>query len=165
MVKLESGPMEMDPRAEPLDAVFAEIEAATAEDWQARDMTVLIELPSPVPAALADARALRSAVTNLVQNAIAFGREGGTVRLSASACGPLVQIKVSDDGEGFEPDQISRLMRPFEQGENALVRRVEGAGLGWPLVTLLCTAMGGDFEVSTAPGEGLEAVITLRRAN
>jgi signal transduction histidine kinase len=164
IVKLESGQVELDPRAEPLDVLFAEAARACAEDLRLRSVKVEIETPTPVPAALADARAARTALACLIQNAAAYAPEGSTVRLVGRAQGPLVQLSVIDAGDGLDPAETARLMRPFEQGENALVRRVEGAGLGWPLVNLICKTLGGTFEIDTAPGRGLTATITLRRA-
>ena len=163
VARLEGGAVDIDPRAEPLDAVFDDAVATVEEELEARGLTLVRDLPERAPVALADARAIRTAVVNLLQNAIAFAPEGGEVRLSARAQGPLTMIEVADEGEGLDPAQLDRLMRPFEQGDNALVRRNEGAGLGWPIVKLLCEAMGGGFDVRTAPGEGLTATITLRR--
>jgi signal transduction histidine kinase len=164
IVKLESGQVELDPRAEPLDALFAEAARLTASELDERGLTMKLEVPAPAPAALADARALRTALIALIQNAAAYAPEGSTVRLIGRIKGPLVQLAVADDGEGLDPADVPRLMRPFEQGDNALVRRSEGAGLGWPMVDLICKTLGGGFEVRTAPGQGLEAIITLRRA-
>jgi signal transduction histidine kinase len=164
IVKLESGALELDLRAEPLDGLFADALKVCVEDIEARDITVEIDLPSPAPAVLADARAIRTALVNLLQNAAAYAPAGGTVRLTGAVRGPLVQLSVSDNGDGLDPVEVPRLMRPFEQGENALIRRAEGAGLGWPVVDLICKTLGGAFEVRTAPGDGLDATITLRRA-
>jgi signal transduction histidine kinase len=164
IVKLESGQVELDPRAEPIDALFAEAAHACAEELEHRNVKVDIQTPIPAPSALADARAARTALVCLIQNAAQYAPEGSTVHLVGRAQGPLVQLSVMDDGEGLDPVETARLMRPFEQGENALVRRVEGAGLGWPLVELICKALGGTFEIDTAPGRGLAATITLRRA-
>ncbi|MBS0298209.1 MAG: HAMP domain-containing histidine kinase [Proteobacteria bacterium] len=164
IVKLEGGSLELQPSAELLDLVFADAERACADELAQRGLTVQVDLPEPVPAVLADAKAIRNAVVNLVQNACVYAPEGGVVRLSARVMGPLVQLAVTDAGEGIDPAEVPRLMRPFEQGENALVRRAEGAGLGWPVVELICKAMGGRFEIETAPGRGLSALITLRRA-
>ncbi len=165
IVKLESGAMELDPRAEPIDLIFADAARACTEDLQARDLSLESQVPDVIPHALADAKAVRMALVNLIQNAAAYAPEGGTVRLVAEAQGPLVRLSVEDDGEGLDPADLPRLLRPFEQGENALVRRVEGAGLGWAIVDLVCTAMGGKFEVRTAPGQGLSASLLLRRAS
>ena len=164
IVKLESGAMEFEPRAELLDHVFADAERVASDDLAARDIQVAVDLPDPAPAAFADARSLHSALVNLLQNAAAYAPQGSVVRLVARPQGPLVHISVEDDGAGLDPAEVPRLMQPFEQGENALVRRAEGAGLGWPLVRLLARSMGGRFEVETAPGKGLKAILTLRRA-
>jgi signal transduction histidine kinase len=164
IVKLEGGAMELDPRAEPLDLIFADAARACTDELQARGLDLETRLPSPIPSAFADARAVRTAMVNLIQNAVAYAPEGGTVRLIGQAQGPLVRLTVEDDGEGLDPADLPRLMRPFVQGEKALIRRVEGVGLGWAVVDLVCKAMGGSFEVRTAPGEGLSASLVLRRA-
>ncbi|HWE47007.1 MAG TPA: HAMP domain-containing sensor histidine kinase [Caulobacteraceae bacterium] len=164
IVKLESGQVELDPRAEPIDALFAEAAHACSEELEHRRVKIDIETPIPAPSALADARAARTALVCLIQNAAQYAPEGSTVRLVGRAQGPLVQLSVIDAGEGLDPAETPRLMRAFEQGENALVRRVEGAGLGWPLVDLICKTLGGTFEIDTAPGRGLCATISLRRA-
>jgi signal transduction histidine kinase len=52
-------------------------------------------------------------------------------------------------------------MGPFEQGENALTRKAEGAGLGLPIADLTCKAMGGRLKLVSAPGEGLTATVRL----
>ena len=55
-------------------------------------------------------------------------------------------------------------MRPFEQGQNALTRSSEGAGLGLPIVDLLCRAMGGALRLVSEPGHGLRAEVVLPSA-
>jgi signal transduction histidine kinase len=75
----------------------------------------------------------------------------------------MVQIAIEDDGEGVDPAELPRLLKPFEQGENALVRRTEGAGLGLPICELTCQAMGGRLKLSSEPGKGMTALVTLKR--
>lgn len=162
IIRLEGGTGELAIEAEPLDGIIDEAIQLCAEEAEARGVAVVFEPPQPSPVALADARALRTAVANLVQNAVVFGADGGRVEVSLRRDGPLALITVSDEGEGLDPAEVGRLMQPFEQGDNALVRRVEGAGLGWPLVRLLARAMGGTFDIATAPGRGLSATLALR---
>ena len=74
-------------------------------------------------------------------------------------------FEVRDHGEGVAPQELHRLIRPFEQGENALVRRTEGAGLGLSIVSLLCREMGGSLALRSSPGKGLTARVRLPSVN
>jgi signal transduction histidine kinase len=161
LAKLEAGG-ELEVGAEALDVVFDDVSATVAPDLAERGLRLKVELPEQAPAALADARAIRTAVVNLLQNAAAFAPAGGEVRLIGRVQGPLVQVEVADDGEGLEPERAQRLLRPFE-GDGALTR-CDGVGFGWMIVQALCAAMGARFEVVTAPGEGLRAILSFRRA-
>ena len=55
-------------------------------------------------------------------------------------------------------------MGPFQQGENALTRRGEGAGLGLPIANLTCLAMGGRLRLKSDPGQGVRAIVRLPAA-
>ena len=75
-----------------------------------------------------------------------------------------MEIAIIDHGPGIDPADIPRLLMPFEQGENALTRRSEGAGLGLPIVELLCLAMDGRLTLSSVAGQGLTAKVRLSAA-
>jgi len=164
LAKLEGGSADLDLRPEPLDAILDDVGASLGEEAQARRVTCSIDVASPAPLVFCDSRAVRTALGNLVQNAVAFSPDGGEIRLTGRVNGPLVLIEVADDGPGLDPAELPRLMQPFQQGENALTRRHQGAGLGWAIVRLLCQHMGGGFNIAAAPGQGLTATIALRRA-
>ena len=99
-----------------------------------------------------------------LQNAIVFSPEGGQVDVTVQADGPDIDIAIRDHGDGVDPEQIPRLMGPFEQGETALTRRSEGAGLGLPISDLTCKAMDGRLKLASAPGQGLTATVRLPAA-
>jgi signal transduction histidine kinase len=160
LAKLEADGGELELGAEPLEAVFEDAARAAAAELSARKLELKISLPEPAPSAFADARAIRTAVVNLLQNASAFAPEGGEVRLIGRVQGPLVQIEVADDGPGMDAEKLDGLLNPHE----GALTRTNGAGFGWVIVQALCRAMGGRFEVSTAPGQGLSAVLSFRRA-
>src|SRR5690606_2072562 len=111
-----------------------------------------------------DPRGLRTVLANLLQNAVAFSPRGSEIRIRAAASGEMTEIAVEDDGPGVDPADLPRLLRPFEQGENALIRRAEGAGLGLPICELTCRAMGGRLRLTSEPGRGLRACVRLRTA-
>jgi signal transduction histidine kinase len=157
--RLEGVELEVGPEA--IEPAFEAAISSAATDFT-RGVRPRIVEHVELPLVLADPWALRTVLTHLVQNAAAFSPDDGEVRLRAEQQGDRVDIFVEDDGEGVDPADLPRLMRPFEQGENALVRRVEGAGLA--ICDLTCRAMGADLRIISTPGHGLTARIGLKVA-
>jgi signal transduction histidine kinase len=164
IVRLESQVEEMDLRPEPLDLAFGETFQALSAEAQSWGVKLVAEDLDDMPSALADARGLRTVLINLLQNAMAHSPPGDAVRVRAFRRGALVRVEIEDHGDGFDPDDLPRLMRPFEQGQQTLTRSADGAGLGLPIAKLITEAMGGVLDIRTAPGEGLVAVISLPAA-
>lgn len=163
IVRLESGAADLEMRAESLAAATAAVVISLDAEIRAKRLRVIVEHPERMAPVLADGRALRTILTNLLQNAIAFAPEGGEVRVRARAGFSTIVVEVEDDGEGARTEDLPRLLEPFEQGENALTRNTDGAGLGLPIVRLLAQAMGGSVALRSAPGEGFTANVTLLR--
>lgn len=164
IARLEGRAMDLDLQPELLDHALDDVLDGLREDIAARQTRIVIENEGALPAVLADARGLRTVLSNLIHNAIVFSPEGSEVRVRATRLGDHVDIAVIDDGGGIDPEDAARLLRPFEQGENALTRRSEGAGLGLPIVDLLSQAMGGRLRLESPPGQGLRAIVRLPAA-
>lgn len=164
IARLEGRTIDFDTNAEALEPALDDVMIGLKPELAARKVTVDIDSPPPLPAVTADGRGLRSVLTQLVHNAIAFSPEGGRVRVEAERIGDEVEIRVHDEGEGVDPRELLRLMAPFEQGENALTRKSEGAGLGLPIADLTCRAMGGRLRLSSAQGQGMTAIVRLPAA-
>jgi signal transduction histidine kinase len=159
IARLEGRTIDFDAASEPLDNALEDILPALRADMAARGVEV--EVAAGLPSVIADHRGLRQVLTQLLHNAIAFSPEGGVVRVSAESRGEVVELSIRDEGDGVDPDEIPRLMAPFEQAETALTRKAEGAGLGLPIADLTCRAMGGRLRLVSAPGRGLTAVVRL----
>src|SRR5580704_3320752 len=159
IARLEGHVTDLDPTPELLDHAVDDALDSLREEINVRRVRVTVVDEGRLPGVVADPRGLRTVLTNLLQNAVTYSPEGGEVRLSAAQGTGGVRILIEDDGPGVPPDEIERLMRPFEQGENALTRQTEGAGLGLPIVALLCRAMGGAFRLTNEPGKGLRAEV------
>jgi signal transduction histidine kinase len=155
--------VELEVGAEAIEPAFESAVASAAPDF-ARGVRPRIFDHGDLPLVLADPWGLRTVLTHLVQNAAMFAPDDGEVRLRAEVSGAHVDLYVEDDGEGVDPAELPRLMRAFEQGENALVRRVEGAGLGLPICELTCRDMGARLTLTSAPGQGLTAKVRLKIA-
>ena len=165
IARLEGRATDLDRVAEPLDHAVDDVVEGLRDEAAARRIRVIVADEGRLPAVLADPRGLRTVLTNLLQNAVTYSPEGGEVRLSATQGLGGVRVVIEDDGPGVDPDDLERLMRPFEQGENALTRQAEGAGLGLPIVALLARAMGGTLRLISEPGRGLTAEVDLPAAD
>jgi signal transduction histidine kinase len=106
-----------------------------------------------------DALRLEEIVSNLISNAIKFGR-GGAVEVALEDHGDQVQMTVRDHGIGISPDD---LMRIFERFERAAEKTYGGIGMGLWIARQLAVAHGGGIEVKSSPGEGSTFIVTLPR--
>src|SRR5258706_7829626 len=110
----------------------------------------------------ADDRLLLQIVANLITNAIKFTPEGRTVRLYVSANAQKgILFKVTDTGIGIAPENIERVLRPFEQVETSYSRRHSGSGLGLPYAKRLTELHGGELKIESELGKGTVASVTL----
>lgn len=122
----------------------------------------LNNLVPPGLAAKADPERLRQALSNLVDNAIKYGRNHGQVTVSGRAlAGGRVELGVRDDGPGIPPEATARIFERFYRVDKARSREQGGTGLGLAIVKNVVQAHGGEVRVESAPGEGTEFFITL----
>jgi signal transduction histidine kinase len=165
IVRLQDGAAELDPAPAPLSFAVMDAADSVRDDCAARQVSILVEDGADMPWVVADEKALRTILVNLLQNAVVFSPSGAEVAVSARRLAGEVEITIEDHGDGVDPDDIPRLMQPFEQGEAALTRTSEGAGLGLPIVRLLCEAMEGRFAMDGRPGRGVVARVWLPAAH
>jgi len=103
---------------------------------------------------MADRQRLKQILLNLLSNAIKYNRPQGSVAVSSMSSQPgLLQIRVSDTGQGLDPVQMSQLFVPFER-LGAERTEIEGTGIGLALSYRLATAMGGAMDVESELGAG-----------
>jgi two-component system phosphate regulon sensor histidine kinase PhoR len=108
----------------------------------------------------ADRRRLEQMLTNLVDNAVKFNREGGSVAIRHEPNG-ADSILVADTGEGIPPEHLARLFERFYRVDKARSREMGGTGLGLAIVKHLARAHGGEVTVRSKPGQGSTFVIQL----
>ena len=112
---------------------------------------------------LADPERLHQVLSNLIDNAIKYGRPGGNVWVSAcAAAGGFVEVCVRDDGPGIQPSSVARVFERFYRADKARSREQGGTGLGLSIVKHLVLAQGGQVWVESEPGRGAAFRLTLR---
>lgn len=105
-------------------------------------------------------QALRRIMTNLIDNALKFGRRA-TVTLAAPQRGQ-VTLHVCDDGPGIPDDELQAVLAPFYRLEASRNRHTGGTGLGLAIAAQLASQMAGTLTLSNLPQGGLDACVTLR---
>jgi len=156
--------LRLDLRPEPVEPLLEEAIAGLGEAFAARRLRSRIIADAPKVAVLADAWGLRTVLTHLIQNAATFSPPGGEVRARILTQGDVVDLYIEDDGEGVDPDELPRLVQPFERGPRAAELRPDGSGLGLTICDLTCNAMGARLSLRSPPGRGLSARVRLQAA-
>jgi len=146
----------------PAEIIDSAIDAAVHATGPAKvDRTIAADLPHVV----GDPAALRSAVENLISNAVKYGGADKWIGVLAERGGtkrqPEVLITVEDHGPGIPGDELPLIFGAFYRGRNAVSRQIQGNGLGLTLVQQIVSAHGGRVTVSARPGAGSAFTIHL----
>lgn len=113
---------------------------------------------------IADPRAIKQVLINIMVNAVKFTAPGGFVDLDCIEDSDAVRLIVRDTGCGIDPKDVDRLLRPFEQADDVDHQRLQGTGLGLPLSNSLIELHGGSLVVDGAVGIGTTVTIVLPKS-
>jgi signal transduction histidine kinase len=158
--------------AMPVATLVADAVAASQHDIDGAGATVEVELapeftnlatdPTGVQRVVGDAVALRSALQNLIGNAIKYGGERPWVKVAATSGGHhKTIIRVEDRGLGIAAEDLQHVFEPFYRGREAVSRQIQGSGLGLHLVRRIVEAHGGKVSVQSEPGSGSTFTVEL----
>ena len=125
------------------------------------DCDLRIEIPPALPSVMADADALRTALINLLENALKYTPANKRIVIRATQDGNgSVMFAVEDNGIGIPVREQRRIFRRFYRVDQRLSRETSGVGLGLSIVELIARGHRGSVSVRSAPGSG--STFTLR---
>jgi signal transduction histidine kinase len=141
-----------------IGACQPEIEAAGA--------TVETDIQDDLPLVQGDVAALRSAIQNLISNAVKYGGDARWLRVGVSAnseqrMAKSVVFTIEDRGLGIADEERGHIFEPFYRGHEAVSRQIHGSGLGLNLVKRIAEAHGGTVTVTSEAGKGSTFTLTL----
>jgi len=142
----------------PVLPFLLQVDEAWRGKAEAKAVRLAVNCPEKLCARL-DSGLFIQAVGNLVDNAIVYSPDGGTVEIDASAVKDEIQVRVRDQGRGIPPEHLPRIFERFYTVDRARSRANGGTGLGLAIVKHVMQVHGGRVTVESQPESG--SVFTL----
>lgn len=161
LTAIEGGNVQL--RAAPVELYELVQSVCDSLDAKAAAQSITLENKvEPDATVYADERRLEQMLTNLIDNAIKFSREHGTVTISYER-GTRDRILVQDNGDGIPAQHLERLFERFYRVDRARSRDMGGTGLGLAIVKHIALLHGGEVTVTSELGKGSTFTIHLPR--
>lgn len=152
-----------------MDLHMERLEIQPAVEWairiitpQAQDKAIRVDcaVDPDVTHIVADERALKQMLLNLLTNAVKFTSAGGRILVTAShGDGGNCVLRIADNGIGMTPEQLRQAVVPFGQVSAMTTRPGQGTGLGLSIVKSLIEAHGGRMRIDSLPGRGSQVTL------
>jgi signal transduction histidine kinase/CheY-like chemotaxis protein len=157
VAKAESGQLVIEPAEVSLPALLAALRGLIRPMAEGKPVDVVVSDDGAPATILTDEMALTAILRNLLSNAIKY-TDRGEVRLTVHTPHDRVEIRVSDTGTGIPAGQLERVFEEFYQVPGT---RRAGTGLGLPYARRLAALLDGQLTLSSEPGRGTTAVLSL----
>lgn len=157
---IESGSIEIQVKQISLSSLVKEVFTNLSNKADERRIKLINEVHAGA-SIFADPVRLEQMLTNLIDNAVKFNSEEGSVTVSLAQNGAKDVISVADTGEGISGEHLRRIFERFYRTDRARSREIGGTGLGLAIVKHLARLHGGEIYVSSTPGGGSTFSIEL----
>jgi len=144
-----------------MHVIAQEVEEHFHLQAQERNTTITLRLEATGHVVQGDRMHLTNAVTNLIDNALKYGREGGHIELATGSQGRELVLSVTDDGIGIRKEDIRHIFERFYRVHTGNVHDVKGFGLGLHYVKQIIEAHGGSVSARSEFDKGSTFMLTL----
>ncbi len=162
--KIESGKMKMI--FVPLDVkpILDRCLGVLDKSIKNKQLSVSLSIPDGIPKVLADDKRLSQVFLNLLDNAVKYTSDGGSIKVNISLSDKFVQVDVSDTGMGIPEQDLPRIFERFYRVDKARSRELGGTGLGLSIVKHIVLAHSGQVWVKSELGQGSTFSFTIPHA-
>jgi signal transduction histidine kinase len=158
ITEAEAGMMTL--RREPVDLCQIVRDVVELYEYVAEEKKIALQTELPAPCeAIVDRTRMRQVLANLVDNALKYTSEGGTVRIGVRQVDHQAEVRFRDTGIGIPAEEQDKIWLRLYRGDKSRSQR--GLGLGLSLVKAVVEAHGGTVSVSSEPGQGAEFTVRL----
>ncbi|MDR0831471.1 MAG: response regulator [Bacillales bacterium] len=168
MSKIEAGKFEISPVEFNFERMLQKVVNVINYRVEEKQQMLSVNIDKNIPRLLvADDQRLTQVIANLLSNAVKFTHQFGSINLSATLISEekgicTLKVSVKDNGIGLSEEQISKLFRTFQQGDNSTTRKYGGTGLGLAISKKIIEASGGKIWVESRLGEGATFTFTVK---
>jgi len=164
MSRIEEGRFPIQVEPEPLVSMLDELVQRVAAAAAHKGVELRRGPADAALGVLADRRATKQILLNVLSNAVKFTPPGGTVEIGIDAQGPMARIHVRDTGIGMSEADLARVDEPFVQPARERGGTQEGMGLGLSIARSLAELQGGSLAIASREGAGTTVTLSLKQA-
>jgi two-component system phosphate regulon sensor histidine kinase PhoR len=150
--RLQAGRLKLNLSATSLDKELMELHDAYQLKASQSGLRLELKNEEELPVIICDSNKMLRVFSNLLDNAIKFSKDKGTITVSTHATPGEVIVEVKDEGIGIDPDELPYVFDSFHRGRG--VEQKEGFGLGLASVKAIVEGHGGRISVESEPGKG-----------
>ena len=112
---------------------------------------------------MGDNSGLQQVFINLINNAVKFSRQGGTVQVTVTGNESEVLVEIVDSGVGIPDQAIAHLFERFYRAKNVTIAEIPGSGIGLYIVKSIVEELRGSIEVESVLNVGTTFTVRLKR--
>ncbi|MCE2674178.1 MAG: HAMP domain-containing protein [Microcystis flos-aquae DF17] len=159
IAKIEAGKLSVNPEPVDLHQIINEVINLQTASLQLKCLKLNLLFCPEIPIVYADTTKLKQVILNVISNSIKF-TDIGTISLITRLENTQAIITIIDTGIGIDPQQQSKLFRPFVMIDGSTTRKFSGTGLGLAISKNFMKMMGGDITISSQ-GQGLGTTVEI----
>ncbi len=158
--RIESGKFRIDEEIVTLPDLVRHCADQIRDVAARKAIAIELAVPEALPRLRADSRSVRQILVNLLDNAIKYTSDGGSVAIGAALMPDRgMSLTVSDTGRGMSQSAIDAAFQPFGHASTSRLTDTEGAGLGLFVAKSLAELHGGSLVIASDPGHGTEVTV------
>jgi signal transduction histidine kinase len=161
----DAGELSINPQTVEPDRLLQEIAAIYQYQTQRKNITLDLDIASPLSNIEVDPGRMTQVLTNILDNALHHTPEGGRIVLSAKdANDHQVELAIQDSGSGLKAEDIDRIFDRFYRTDSSRQRDGDfpgGSGLGLAIARSIVQAHGGQLSAESEEGKGLKVIVRL----
>lgn len=154
LTKLEANEVVTNPETFPLSELVQDVAQKFTLAADKKSLRIEVDFPEQLPLVHADIGLIERVFENLIENAMRYTASGGVIRLSLVRNDAGVEVRISDTGQGMEPDELNRIFERYYRADRAEVSDSGHAGLGLAIAQRIVTLHGSSMRVDSQRGVG-----------